>query len=95
MDNSAEQDVARLWELLQQLAEQTQHHRTFTANLHVQASGLKVRRFAFNRDGYGCGRAELMRLGVEPGDTFADGVRAEKVRRREFLFSVLPFVCNQ
>lgn len=43
MDNPGEQEVARLWELLHQLAEQTQHHRNFTANLHVQASGVKVR----------------------------------------------------
>lgn len=45
MDNPGEQEVARLWELLHQLAEQTQHHRNFTANLHVQASGVKVRSF--------------------------------------------------
>ena len=36
------QDLERLWVLLTELAEQTNSHRHYTANLHAQANNVKV-----------------------------------------------------
>jgi hypothetical protein len=40
---TGEPDVARLFTVLSELMEQTNSHRTYTAQLHAQASGIKVR----------------------------------------------------
>jgi len=37
-----EPDVGRLFTVLSELMEQTNSHRTYTAQLHAQASGIKV-----------------------------------------------------
>ena len=37
-----EPDVARLFSLLSEIMEQTNSHRNYTAQLHAQASGIKV-----------------------------------------------------
>ena len=43
VDGSAgEPDVARLFTVLSELMEQTNSHRSYTAQLHAQASGIKV-----------------------------------------------------
>jgi hypothetical protein len=39
---TGEPDVPRLFALLSELMEQTNNHRTCTAQLHAQASGIKV-----------------------------------------------------
>jgi hypothetical protein len=40
---TGEPDVGRLFTVLSELMEQTNSHRTYTAQLHAQASGIKVR----------------------------------------------------
>jgi hypothetical protein len=40
---TGEPDVGRLFTALTELMEQTNSHRTYTAQLHAQASGIKVR----------------------------------------------------
>jgi hypothetical protein len=40
---TGEPDVARLFTVLSELMEQTNSHRTYTAQLHAQAGGIKVR----------------------------------------------------
>jgi hypothetical protein len=43
IDNTnGEPDVARLFTVLSELMEQTNSHRSYTAQLHAQASGIKV-----------------------------------------------------
>lgn len=37
-----EPDVGRLFTLLSEIMEQTNSHRNYTAQLHAQASGIKV-----------------------------------------------------
>jgi hypothetical protein len=39
---NGEPDVARLFTVLSELMEQTNSHRSYTAQLHAQASGIKV-----------------------------------------------------
>ena len=39
---NGEPDVARLFTVLSELMEQTNTHRSYTAQLHAQASGIKV-----------------------------------------------------
>jgi hypothetical protein len=39
---AGEPDVARLFTLLSEIMEQTNSHRSYTAQLHAQASGIKV-----------------------------------------------------
>ena len=39
---TGEPDVAQLFAVLSELMEQTNSHRTFTAQLHAQAGGIKV-----------------------------------------------------
>lgn len=39
---TGEPDVARLFTVLSELMEQTNSHRSYTAQLHAQASGIKV-----------------------------------------------------
>ena len=41
--STGEPDVARLFSVLTELMEQTNSHRNYTAQLHAQASGIKVR----------------------------------------------------
>jgi hypothetical protein len=40
---TGEPDVGRLFTVLSELMEQTNSHRTYTAQLHAQAGGIKVR----------------------------------------------------
>ena len=40
--STGEPDVTRLFTVLSELMEQTNSHRNFTAQLHAQASGIKV-----------------------------------------------------
>lgn len=43
VDNApGEPDVGRLFTLLSEIMEQTNSHRNYTAQLHAQASGIKV-----------------------------------------------------
>ena len=39
---TGEPDVAQLFTVLSELMEQTNSHRTYTAQLHAQAGGIKV-----------------------------------------------------
>ncbi|TFY73098.1 hypothetical protein EWM64_g10914 [Hericium alpestre] len=45
MDNAGEQDMTRFWQMLTELAEQTNQHKSFTATLHAQAGGVKKSAF--------------------------------------------------
>lgn len=49
---TGEPDVGRLFTVLSELMEQTNSHRTYTAQLHAQTGGIKVRAatlFAYSR----------------------------------------------
>ena len=55
MDNGDTSEKAKLWAMLTELMEQTNHHRQFSAQLHSQASDIKVR-------GLKCARERLLTI---------------------------------